>query len=260
VPINPTVYRLQSELHRFLYVKNNFADFDAGILPLVGQMRRKKLVASTIHNYVLKMATGQVRTPKIRRVIKALSKAAVRQKSRRAKRLTLRQALAMLQPFGGLPRGAKHERAALELILRTGLRTVDIACLHRRDIVFTNIGITVTYTEGKGVGSGIDRRTFRLPYEKFFGPASQHLQNLFANHERPFATLEVGDINNMLKRYARRIQQSGRHHTSYSWRRIFIRRAIFVCNHDCKKAARKYTMHRDWRMVQAYYDDNGSAI
>jgi integrase len=248
-PVNKTNARLQREIARFMQM-NNLTNMDDAIVPLIGQMSRK-LKMSSVKNYARKMLTGHARTPKIRRMMKALNKAAARAPKRIAKHLTIDDALQCLIRF---PPDRWKVRECLELMLRTGLRAIDISHLKSKDIRFNQVGITVTLRAGKGVQGEIDVRTGRFRYEEFFGEATTRLRRAFQQESQPFKETNVDDVNRRLREVVGS-KGSNRCVTSYSFRRIFLRRAMDLCDNDFKAAALKYSLHRDWRMLQAFYDD-----
>jgi len=101
----------------------------------------------------------------------------------------------------------------------------------------------------KGIRHRASRRHLRVPL--WFGRLRPSTEKLLAHGKsdsQPFKELTATRINQELKRIA---PNAG--FTTYSFRRCFMHRAIHHCGGNFSEAARKYTMHSNPKILEAFY-------
>lgn len=159
----------------------------------------------------------------------------------------------------------EHSATAAELILRTGLRGKDVARLASGSIVFKKKYTILTLKVSKGIRRRAHRRILKLPL--WFGPFTKEsrirVRNLLKLKGTKKSSWLTPLINKGLKNRNRDqvgTSRSEKNFTSYSFRRCFIQRALLEENGNCEEVARKYTAHRNPKIIEAHYQSIKNVI
>jgi|GEM_PF-6929749 len=163
--------------------------------------------------------------------------------------------------------GYLAEAAALEVILKTGLRSID---LHRLRLDSLQIGakaLRFTLCWTKGIRRRQHRRHLRIPL--WFGTltkgAISSAKALITVWRQKTETLRslgrrgeslACHLNRCVKKACgkkAKASSAERSPTTYSFRRAFIRKALSKCGGDAVLCAAKYTAHRNPDILLAHY-------
>lgn len=141
--------------------------------------------------------------------------------------------------------------ATLEMMLKTGLRAVDIARLWFPSLKIGEKEIHITLRWTKGIRKRVQQRPLNLPM--WFGKISRKTikrSKIFVKKLHP-KRVSV-KLNRMLKK------TKFHAFSTYSFRRKFMHRSLEECNGDAAEAARRFTGHANPAMLLAhYYPDTG---
>lgn len=256
LPQNKNAIRLLQDRDLFM-AENKFLSWENAITPLMGQMFRDGLKVSTIKSYLQIMSAGfATNKGPVRRVFKALAKAAAAVPAKKALAISAAEAGALISELR--QKGFHLSACGLELMLRTGLRAAEIVTLRKEDVQFAREAIYVTVRRGKNVLSQVHVSRVKFEYNAFFGQPSKALVDGWnsSTRECPFAKWSVDTALKVMKTTKVGSRSEGlRRVTTYSFRRLFIRRAMVICKGDEVLCARRYTRHKNPLMIRAYYDD-----
>lgn len=256
MPQNKAAVRLITDRDSFMFA-NNFNSWEVAVMPLVGQMYRDGLKVSTIKSYLQIMSAGfSTKAGPVRRVFRALAKAAASVPARKALAISSVEAGKLIQE---LRLKSMHLSACgLEFMFRTGLRVSEIVMLRRDDVCFAEDAIYITVRVGKNVLGQTHVSRIKLEHKLFFGRPSRQLVESWRSSKRgcPFGGWSVDKAIKMMQCTQVGSRKEGtRTVSTYSLRRLFIRRAMVICQGNEVECARRYTRHKNPLMIRAYYDD-----
>lgn len=137
--------------------------------------------------------------------------------------------------------------AALELILKTGLRFCDIRTIGSVQLRFDSEMLKMEVRTAKNRKRRADRVIVRVP-TSWFGELTLATQTFLAGGPcAPFEKFTINDILNGLHT----VHASA---TTYSFRRCMFHKALVECDFDFEKCCQLYTLHKQTRTLRAYYD------
>ena len=211
---------------------------------MIGQWILSELAPGTIESYISTMFTGEQGGP-FARVRAAISKAHALATPRHAADLS---PLQLGRVLAGMSRRNAASVAASELILRTGMRCADIRWTRRRLILAEQKRLIVTIVWAKNIRSRSGAVTCEFPL--WFGPVSDFTLSYLRwcpPDSYPFRDINASTLN--------RCYDATAHPecTTYSFRRAFIQRALEAVEGNAEEVARRWTFHKNPRMILAHY-------
>ena len=242
-PVDATKERLRQFMDSFLII-NGYETVDEAAPGLLGQML-EELEVSTVACYIGKMWSGRPQGPLAARARRATRRANAKRAGGHARDAPVRL---LKKAIRRLP-NRSLVKSAIEIVLKTGLRCKDLQRLTRSDVTRVTKTMVLRLRYTKGIRDRAGRRHLRVP--TWFGAMREstvHRLTQGSKWDHPFAGVDAGMLNRALKRAA-----PGQRLTTYSFRRCFMQRAIHACKGDFEEAAQRYTMHRNPKILEAFY-------
>ncbi len=243
-----TARRLRDFCNTFLLI-NNFETLEAGIDALIGQMSADGLKAGTLAQYIRTMVRGRKDLgARVSEALRALDRMHADSDTQHAVDTTKEEVLSIISQLR--KQGSPLEAAAVELMLKTGLRMKDLHRLRRKQLRQNKKKmVVIEVRRAKNRSKKKHRATAMFP--PWFGPVAQQTIQLFEKGQdqdtKPFLSLNATALNKAVSGICTTKL------TSYSFRRAFIHRALKETDYDFKVCAEKYTLHRDPEILRAYY-------
>lgn len=229
---------------------NGLEEHDAqSLLPFIGQMLQSKLSAGTVNRYVIFVASLINKSDLKWEILRAVSKAHGDADTRGARPFSMKELTSFLAQL-------KAHRTVIYLMAATGWRSIDIRRLRHRQITvlskhYDNDHIMIEARWTKTINSPVNRRTAVFP---LISTVKSLPDDVLAEIQQGPPDGRLGDETAYWE-IMKEIKAFAVYKSTYSIRYLFINWALDHFKGDVHKVAHRFTLHRDVKMLEAFYID-----